>query len=69
MDVSYRSWLPNLTNDPHKREKVSVIPRFFAVIIAVIFIVTIGMTVFNVKEVVYETDYFSQGNENFSFIQ
>ena len=22
-----------------------------------------------IKEVVYETDYFSQGNENFSFIQ
>lgn len=22
-----------------------------------------------VKEVIYETDYFSQGNENFSFIQ
>ena len=81
------SWLPNLTNDPHEREKVSVIPRFFAslagfsvatfglyiinylnkvagesnlyaekgytlfaIIIAVIFIVTIGITVFNVKE-------------------
>ncbi len=86
MDVPYWSWLPNLTNDPHEREKVSVIPRFFAslagfsvatfglyvitglnkmngkeeyaetgytlfaVIIAVIFLVTIGITVFNVKE-------------------
>ena len=87
MDVPYWSWLPNLTNDPHEREKVSVIPRFFAslagfsvatfglyiinylnkaagesnlyaekgytlfaIIIAVIFIVTIGITVFNVKE-------------------
>lgn len=77
----------NLTNDPHEREKVSVIPKFFAslagfsvatfglyiinylnkvagesnlyaekgytlfaIIIAVIFIVTIGITVFNVKE-------------------
>lgn len=30
MDVPYWSWLPNLTNDPHEREKVSVIPRFFA---------------------------------------
>ena len=76
-----------MTNDPHEREKVSVIPRFFAslagfsvatfglyiinylnkvagesnlyaekgytlfaIIIAVIFIVTIGITVFNVKE-------------------
>lgn len=28
MDVPYWSWLPNLTNDPHEREKVSVIPRF-----------------------------------------
>lgn len=87
MDVPYWSWLPNLTNDPHEREKVSVIPRFFAslagfsvstfglyiinyfnrvageenlfaetgytvfaVVIAIIFIVTIGITVFNVKE-------------------
>ena len=30
MDVPYWSWLPNLTNDPHERERVSVIPRFFA---------------------------------------
>ena len=30
MDVPYWSWLPNLTNDPHERESVSVIPRFFA---------------------------------------
>ena len=87
MDVPYWSWLPNLTNDPHEREKVSVIPRFFAslagfsvatfglfainwfnsqahldnafaehgytmfaIMIAVIFIVTIGITVLNVKE-------------------
>ncbi len=87
MDVPYWSWLPNLTNDPHEREKVSVIPRFFAslagfsvstfglyiinyfnrisgeqnlyaeqgytifaFIIAIIFIITIGITVFNVKE-------------------
>ena len=87
MDVPYWSWLPNLTNDPHEREKVSVIPRFFAslagfcvatfglyiingfnrmsgnenllaeegytifaVVIAVIFIITIGITVTNVKE-------------------
>ena len=87
MDVPYWSWLPNLTNDPHEREKVSVIPRFFAslagfcvatfglyiinafnrmagnenllaeqgytyfaIAIAVIFILTIGITVTNVKE-------------------
>ena len=87
MDVPYWSWLPNLTNDPHEREKVSVIPRFFAslagfsvstfglyiiygfnkmagekdsfaetgftifaIVIAVIFILTIGITVCNVKE-------------------
>ena len=87
MDVPYWSWLPNLTNDPHEREKVSVIPRFFAslagfsvatfglyiinnlnklagesnlyaekgytlfaIIIAIVFIVTIGITVFNVNE-------------------
>lgn len=87
MDVPYWSWLPNLTNDPKEREKVSVIPRFFAslagftvstaglyiinyfnkiageenglaetgytifaVVIAVVFIITIGITVFNVKE-------------------
>lgn len=28
MDVPYWSWLPNLTNDPREREKISVIPRF-----------------------------------------
>lgn len=87
MDVPYWSWLPNLTNDPREREKVSVIPRFFAslagltvstaglsvihlfnrlageenllaetgytlfaVAIAVLFLVTIGITVLNVKE-------------------
>ncbi len=87
MDVPYWSWLPNLTNDPQEREKVSVIPRFFAslagftvstaglyiinyfnkiageedgfaetgytifaVVIAVVFIITIGITVMNVKE-------------------
>ena len=32
MDVPYWSWLPNLTNDPHEREKVSVIPRFLQVL-------------------------------------
>ena len=87
MDVPYWSWLPNLTNDPREREKVSVIPRFFAslagfcvatfglyiikgfnksagnenllaeqgftyfaIAIAVVFIITIGITVTNVKE-------------------
>ncbi len=87
MDVPYWSWLPNLTNDPHERESVSVIPRFFAslagfsvatfglfvinyfnqragldnlyaehgftmfaIMIAILFIVTIGITVTNVKE-------------------
>lgn len=90
MDVPYWSWLPNLTNDPHEREAVSVIPRFFAslagfsigvfglsmidgmdrlfgngdrtggfrsvaVIIAVLFILTIGVTIVNVKEKVMET--------------
>lgn len=86
MDVPYWSWLPNLAKDPHEREKMSVIPRFFAslagfsvstfglliitginkanglseyaetgftwfaIAIAVVFIITIGITVFNVKE-------------------
>lgn len=87
MDVPYWSWLPNLTNDPKEREKVSVIPRFFAslagftvstaglyiitffnrlageksgfaetgytifaVVIAIVFIITVGITVLNVKE-------------------
>lgn len=98
MDVPYWSWLPNLSNDPREREKISVIPRIFAslggfiictfglnfidffncmagdttilqeqkngsmlnisetgftycaIAIAVLFIVTIGITVLNVKE-------------------
>lgn len=87
MDVPYWSWLPNLTNDPHERESVSVIPRFFvslagfsvatfglfvinyfnqragldnlyaehgftmfAIMITILFIVTIGIIVTNVKE-------------------
>lgn len=90
MDVPYWSWLPNLASDPHERESVSVIPRFFAslagfttgvfglsmidgfdkvfgngdrtggfsaiaVVIALLFIFTIGVTIFNVKEKVSET--------------
>ena len=98
MDVPYWSWLPNLSKDPREREKISVIPRFFAslggfiictfglniidffnrmagdetilqeqkngsmlnisetgftycaIAIAILFIVTIAITVFNVKE-------------------
>lgn len=101
MDVPYWSWLPNLTNDPHEREAVSVIPRFFAslagfsigvfglsmidgmdrlfgngdrtggfrsvaVIIAVLFIFTIGVTIVNVKEKVTET---ASERTNFSQIK
>lgn len=87
MDIPYWSWLPNLTNDPGLREKISVVPRIFAslasflvgtfglyaikwfnkcvgnqnsmaesgftifaVFIVVVFITTICITVFNVKE-------------------
>lgn len=86
MDVPYWSWLPNLTNDPRERDKISVIPRFFAsfagmmigtfglamidffdnslggtgnrqtgftafsIVIAIIFIITIAITVFHVPE-------------------
>ncbi|NHA37384.1 melibiose:sodium transporter MelB [Staphylococcus schleiferi] len=30
MDIPYWAWLPNLTQDSREREKMSVIPRFFA---------------------------------------
>ena len=30
MDVPYWSWLPNLSQDPRERERISVIPRIFA---------------------------------------
>lgn len=81
MDVPYWSWLPNLTNDPQERERVSVIPRIFAslagllvgtfglqlvnllgngdqlkgfqliaILIAIAFVVLIGITVSNVPE-------------------
>ncbi|WP_273235495.1 glycoside-pentoside-hexuronide (GPH):cation symporter [Ileibacterium valens] len=46
MDVPYWSWLPNLTNDPHERESVSVIPRFF-VSLAGFSVATFGLFVIN----------------------
>lgn len=81
MDIPYWSMLPNLTQDPKERDKLSVIPRifasiggsllvggfglqimevlgqgnsqqgytFFACIIAIIFVVSIGITIKNVK--------------------
>lgn len=36
MDIPYWSWLPNLTIDPHEREKVSVLPRMFATLAALV---------------------------------
>lgn len=87
LDIPYWSWLPNLTDDPHEREEVGVIPRIFAsssyvvlgvvsfqlvyffnnlfgksdkngefgytagaILIALIYIGTLAITVFNVKE-------------------
>lgn len=87
LDIPYWAWLPNLTNIPHEREEIGVIPRIFAscsylilgvvsfhliyffnnifgngnknaeigytlgaVTIAIIYIITISITVFNVKE-------------------
>lgn len=81
MDIPYWSMLPNLTQDPAERDKLSVVPRIFASIggsllvggfglqimdflgqgdaqqgytmfawiIAIVFVVTIGITVCNVK--------------------
>ncbi|MBA8762672.1 melibiose:sodium transporter MelB [Staphylococcus schleiferi subsp. coagulans] len=36
MDIPYWAWLPNLTQDSREREKMSVIPRFFASLAACI---------------------------------
>lgn len=36
MDIPYWSWLPNLTLDPREREKVSVLPRMFATLAALV---------------------------------
>ena len=30
LDIPYWAWLPNLTDDPHEREQIGVIPRIFA---------------------------------------
>lgn len=30
LDIPYWAWLPNLTDDPHEREEIGVIPRMFA---------------------------------------
>lgn len=30
LDIPYWAWLPNLTDDPHEREQIGVIPRVFA---------------------------------------
>ena len=30
LDIRYWAWLPNLTDDPHEREQIGVIPRVFA---------------------------------------
>ena len=55
MDIPYWSIVPNLTSDPHEREKVSVLPRIFAsigqsLIIAATFIFTIAVTVINLPK-------------------
>lgn len=47
MDIPYWSMLPNLTNDPTEREKVSVIPRIFASIGGTVLIGGCGIAIMN----------------------
>lgn len=47
MDIPYWSMIPNLTQDPEEREKVSVIPRIFAAVGQTLIVGGLGLPIMN----------------------
>ncbi|EHU9655185.1 melibiose/sodium symporter [Bacillus anthracis] len=57
MDVPYWAWLPNLTDNPQERESVSVVPRIFGSLAALV-IASLGLQI---------VDFFGKGSQLHGF--